>query len=105
MLTERIINIGRRPATERLAHFLLEMKVRVCPATNEFALPLNQTVIGDALGLSAVHVSRTLRHLREQGWVEMDNGHVCLRDIDALVKLSDFNPAYLDCVSNWATQD
>lgn len=102
LLTERIINIGRRPAIERLAHFLLEMKTRLHVDTDEFELPMNQTVIGDALGLSAVHVSRTLTQLREQDLVSMDNSRVRIDDLDGLISLTGFDRSYLDISSNWA---
>lgn len=102
LLTERIINIGRRPAIERLAHFLLEMKTRLHADTDEFELPMNQTVIGDALGLSAVHVSRTLTQLREQDLVSMENGQVRIDDLEGLIELAGFDRTYLDIGSNWA---
>lgn len=104
MLIERIINIGRRPADQRLAHFVLEMKVRLNQSENEFELPLKQDIIGDALGLSSVHVSRTLGKLREMNLVCMENSHVRIRDLDELVEFADFNPAYLESDINWARQ-
>ncbi len=95
LLTERIINIGRRPAVEALGHFLLEMKVRLSVPGNEFELPLNQTVIADALGISAVHVSRTFSQLKEEGLARSCSNRVVIDDLAALVKLSGFDPAYL----------
>lgn len=105
LLTERIINIGRRPAIERLAHFLLEMKTRLHVDTHEFELPMNQTVIGDALGLSAVHISRTLAQLKEQNLVNMEHGQVSIRNLEGLIELAGFDRAYLDFGSNWARID
>ncbi|NBB93711.1 MAG: helix-turn-helix domain-containing protein [Gammaproteobacteria bacterium] len=96
LLTERIINIGRRPAAQRLAHFLLEMKVRLHVAEPEFELPLNQNVIADALGISAVHVSRTLAQLKGEGLVRVGHNRVMIDDLDGLVDLSGFDPAYLE---------
>ena len=87
---------------ERLAHFLLEMKTRLHVDTDEFELPMNQSVIGDALGLSAVHVSRTLTQLREQDLVSMDNNRVRIDDLDGLISLAGFDRSYLDIGSNWA---
>lgn len=95
MLTERIINIGRRPASERLAHFLLEMQVRQDPTSPSIELPMTQCLIGDALGLSAVHVSRTLSDLKERGLIETNARQVNLLDREALVALCDFDPGYL----------
>lgn len=97
MLTERMISIGRRPALQRLAHFLLEFQVRLGSPEDGFELPLNQAVIGDALGLSAVHVSRTLTALRKRDLVASDNGRICIVDVDRLAELAEFERGYLDC--------
>lgn len=95
LLTERIINIGRRPAVEALGHFILEMKVRLSVPGTAFELPLNQSVIADALGISAVHVSRTFSQLREEGLARVCSNRVVIDDLAALVKRSGFDPAYL----------
>lgn len=96
LLTERIINIGRRSAAHRVAHFLLEMKVRLHVPEPEFEMPLNQNVIADALGISTVHVSRTLGQLRDEGLVRMERSRVFIDDLDGLVQLAGFDPAYLE---------
>lgn len=96
MLTERIISVGRRPAAERLAHFVLEIKSRLGSASLSFEFPLRQDLIGDALGLSSVHVSRTLSHLREEGLMCVSGGRVEILDLDGLIEFSGFNRAYLD---------
>lgn len=95
LLTERIVNVARRPALERLAHFLLELHSRLGATSPSFELPLNQELIGDLLGLSSVHVSRTLSKLRQDGLVEHENGSVYLRDITRLRTLSGFCDRYL----------
>lgn len=94
LLTERIVNVARRPADERLAHFLLELHSRLGGAPR-FDLPLNQELIGDLLGLSSVHVSRTLSKLRKAGLIEQDNDGVHLLDLDGLRSLSNFSEKYL----------
>jgi len=96
LLTERIINIGRRAAKERVAHFLLEMKVRQYATEADFELPLNQNVIADALGISAVHVSRTLTELRERALVEVAANRVAIQNLEGLIELAGFDPAYLE---------
>ncbi|WP_018138483.1 MULTISPECIES: Crp/Fnr family transcriptional regulator [unclassified Thioalkalivibrio] len=101
MLVERIINIGRRPAAERLAHFLLEMKVRLQRPSEEVRLPMNQSVLGDALGMSAVHVSRSFSQLRKRDLISTEDGAIRIKDMDGLVRFSGFNQAYLDCEANW----
>lgn len=95
LLTERIINIGRRPAVEALGHFLLEMKVRQDTPGDEFDLPLKQSVIADALGISAVHVSRIFSQLKERGLARFCHGRVIIDNLDGLMELSGFDPAYL----------
>lgn len=105
MLVERVINIGRRNAAERLAHFLIEMKVRLNQATNEFELPLNQSVIGDALSLSTVHVSRTFGRLRRQGLIETRGACIRIVDLERLIDFAGFDRTYLNIGSNWARLD
>ncbi|TCO78389.1 Crp/Fnr family transcriptional regulator [Chromatocurvus halotolerans] len=104
MLVERVINIGRRSAAQRLAHFLVEISVRSRQSTDALELPLTQTVIGDALSLSSVHVSRTFQNLRELSLVETDNGTVRIVDLDELITFSGFDRAYLEIRSDWARQ-
>ncbi len=91
MLIERIVNIGRRPAAGRLAHFLIEMHVRLKFRKPDFELPLSQSVIGDALGLSSVHISRSLGQLREEGLVRMEGRRVQILDLDGLAGLAGFS--------------
>jgi DNA-binding transcriptional regulator LsrR (DeoR family) len=58
--------------------------------------PLTQYHLADALGLSAVHVNRVLRQLRENGLVTFRNGKVIFDDRDRLVEFAEFDPEYLD---------
>lgn len=100
MLSERLVYMGRCDAHERLAHFLYELYLRLkrigAVSDGSFTLPLSQEQIGDALGLSAVHVSRTFTMLRDEGLVERERQHVQLLDPTALAQRIDFNDAYLD---------
>lgn len=104
MLVERVINIGRRPAAERLAHFIIEMKIRLNQTSCQFELPMRQAIIGDALGLTSVHVSRTLKRLRDDRLVSVTDGMVHIEDFDALVEFSEFNSAYLTNDVSWVRQ-
>ncbi|QOC21452.1 Crp/Fnr family transcriptional regulator [Wenzhouxiangella sp. AB-CW3] len=101
MITERIVSIGRRPATERLAHFILEVKSRLATPDLVFDFPLRQNLIGDVLGLSSVHVSRTLSHLKEDGLMCISSGRVEIKDLDGLIEFCDFNRAYLEPTHAW----
>ncbi len=93
---ERIISIGRRTPTERLAHFLLEIHSRqsvVGRADDESCeLPFTQEMMSDALGLSVPHLNRTLGQLRAGGMVDIDDHRVFFADMPALAQLAQFQP-------------
>lgn len=99
ILLERIINLGRRSARQRVAHLLGELSVRMQSghATDESLdlLPLSQTVLADLLGLSAVHINRTIRGLREDGLIDLHYQAIKILDVEGLKDVSGFNPAYL----------
>ena len=99
MYAEHLIDVGRRSALERVAHFLLELATRlqVIGLADEcsYQMPLTQELIGDALGLSVPHVNRTLRQLREENLVAIDGQRVVIKDVEALSRLADFEKAYL----------
>ncbi|SDF97770.1 cAMP-binding domain of CRP or a regulatory subunit of cAMP-dependent protein kinases [Celeribacter baekdonensis] len=100
MVVEHLVNIGRRNATERMAHFLLELGARLAlvgvGSRKGYTCPLSQYLLADALGLSAVHVNRVLRHLRELGLVTFRDGVVVFGDYEALIAFAQFDPTYLD---------
>ena len=81
-------------------HFLLELGARLrlvgLGSAAGYACPLSQYLLSDALGLSAVHVNRVLRGLREDGLLTFRNGQVTFNDFHRLVALADFDKAYLD---------
>jgi CRP-like cAMP-binding protein len=100
MVVEHLVNIGRRTATERTAHFFMELAERlslVGLATEAtFRCPLSQFVLADALGLTAIHVNRVLRLLREQKLLTMKKGEVHIHDLNGLRKLAGFQGGYLN---------
>jgi CRP-like cAMP-binding protein len=100
MVVEHLVGIGRRDADARMAHFLLELGSRLSlvgiGTRDGYDCPLTQYHLADALGLSAIHVNRVLRQLRERGLVTFRDGHVTLHDHGRLVDLAEFDPAYLD---------
>jgi CRP-like cAMP-binding protein len=91
MVVEHLVGIGRRDAVERMAHFLLELgkRLSLVGMGNKagYDCPLTQYLIADAIGLSAVHVNRVLRELREQGVVTFRDGYVTFDDYDRTVNL------------------
>ena len=62
----------------------------------EFKCPISQSVLGDALGLTAIHVNRTLRLLREQQLLTLHRGSVRIHDLNRLRKLAGFQGGYLN---------
>jgi len=100
MVVEHLVGIGRRDADARMAHFLLELGSRLAlvglGSKEGYYCPLTQYHLADALGLSAVHVNRVLRQLREAGLATFRSGRVTFEDHAGLVELAEFDPAYLD---------
>ncbi len=100
MVVEHLVNIGRRSAAIRVAHFLLELGARLTlvglGSQAGFKCPLSQYLMADALGLSAVHVNRVLRQLREDGLVTFRDGFVAFDDYDRLTEFAEFDATYLD---------
>jgi CRP-like cAMP-binding protein len=93
------LSLGRRSAIARIAHLLCEMHVRlgVVELTNDlqFRLPLTQVDLAECVGLTPVHVNRTLKTLREQGLADVRRGRVTILDAARLAALAEFNPEYL----------
>jgi len=94
MYAEHLIDVGRRSALERVAHFLLELLTRLqtigLAEERSYHMPLTQELIGDALGLSVPHVSRTLKQLREQDLVAIESQRAVIKNVEALSRLADF---------------
>lgn len=86
-----VVALGKLSATQRVADFLLRVRDRL--ATNErdktvsFALPLRREDLADALGLTTVHVSRTLSELKAMGGLKFDNHVVTILDNELIVNL------------------
>lgn len=96
---EWLVSIGKRSAIERVAHLLCEIFLRLAAVSrtdgSRFPLPLTQSELADVLGLSTVHVNRTLQELRKSGLIAFQSGTVELFDFDALADLALFSPGYL----------
>jgi CRP-like cAMP-binding protein len=82
------MRLGRQTALERTAHLFLELRQRLAAVGladgARFPLPLTQEVLADTLGLSIVHMNRTLQQLRREGLVEVKSGWARLLDPAAL---------------------
>jgi CRP-like cAMP-binding protein len=93
-LHDSIVRLGQQTAYERLAHFLLELEHRLSTrgfaVSNGFVMPLTQEAIGDHLGLSIVHVNRTLQLMRREGVITLTNGRLSVLDRDRLRMAAEF---------------
>src|SRR6195952_4624263 len=98
IFSEWVVNVGRRDAIARIAHVFCEMGIRRELAGQgdrySFALPITQTDLADATGLTSVHVNRTLKELRARGIVTAQSGKVTVHDWDQLVAVADFDDAF-----------
>lgn len=95
---EWLVNNSRRDARSRIAHLLCELAVRfekIGRKRDRYPFGMTQVHLGDATGLTPVHVNRTLRDLRERGLVEVPPREVHILQWDRLRESGEFDPAYL----------
>lgn len=96
---EWVLNVGRRDARSRIAHILCELAVRMRAAgvvgSERFELPMTQEQIGDATGLTSVHVNRTIKALAAEGIIDHSGRWIAIRDWNDIREVGDFNPLYL----------
>jgi CRP-like cAMP-binding protein len=96
---EWVLNIGRRDSRTRTAHLLCEFALRLDAQglTEDYGyhLPMTQEQLSDALGLTAVHVNRTLRGLEAEGLIKRTGREVSFPDWTRLRDAADFNQRYL----------
>lgn len=99
ILGEWIVNLGSRKAPARVANLLCELACRLkrspLDREHDYALPLTQQQLADILGLTVVHVNRTLKLLREENLVTIRHHHVSILDWDGLCRLGEFDASYL----------
>jgi CRP-like cAMP-binding protein len=96
---EWIANVGRRDARTRIAHLLCEFTVRIHAAGltegHRYELPMTQEQLGDATGLTAVHVNRTMQALRTDGLISSNKRAITIENWKALTTVGDFDTTYL----------
>jgi CRP-like cAMP-binding protein len=96
---EWLLNTGRRNARGRIAHLLCELVIRQQAAglveSPDYELRMTQEQIGDATGLTAVHVNRTIQSMRGDGFVTTGKRSVIVVNWQQLQTAGDFNSAYL----------
>jgi CRP/FNR family transcriptional regulator len=104
-LTDRLAALGRTSAKARVAALLIELRNRLRATDktidNAFALGLTQEEVGDATGLTAVHVNRMLRQLEEEGMIAREAGRVTLKDERALERTANYVNRYQGLDLGW----
>lgn len=99
MQREWTMNIGQRDALTRVSHLLCEtmtrMGARGLGGPAQWYFPPTQTDIAEAVGLTPVHVNRTLRTMREDGLVDLHGKTLTVLDGGRLRDTAMFDPAYL----------
>lgn len=96
----RLLTIGQHSAAEKIAFLCAELFFRIKSIynekeKNEIFFPLTQEDIGDAIGLTKVHVNRTLKTMREKGLLEISSSSLKVLDPQALCELGNFDPAMI----------
>jgi CRP-like cAMP-binding protein len=101
-----VVNVGRRQAPARMAHVLCELLVRLRAVElvedHIFDLPVTQAELGDALGISNVHVNRVLQDLRGAGLISLRGKTLKVLDWEGLKTVGEFDPTYLHLVKKEA---
>jgi CRP-like cAMP-binding protein len=98
ILSKWALNLGRASARQRIAHLLCELSLRygaIGKGGPRFDFPATQIHIGDATGLTNVHVNRVIRELGEDGLARVRGGRVEILNLAGLAKQGDFDAAYL----------
>jgi len=99
MLRELLLNIGRRDALARVAHFICEFAVRIGGPNKinnrSFELPMTQEQLGDALGLTAVHINRMHKILARDRLIARNGKTIRFIDWDRLQEVADFSTRHL----------
>lgn len=94
-----LVSVGRRPAYERLAHLICETYVRSRSVELGMSLsipwPFTQVELGDALGLTPIHINRTLQALRSARLIRLQGSVLDILDWDGLTRVGEFDPSYL----------
>jgi CRP-like cAMP-binding protein len=95
---EWMLNIGRRSARTRLAHFLCEYLDRISlgrhPTDGKYELRLTQEQIADATGMTAVHVNRMLKHLQSEKLIKQAGRSLRVSSMDDLMHAGEYSKGY-----------
>jgi CRP-like cAMP-binding protein len=96
---EWIVNVGQRPAPNRFAHMIVELRERLAIIGKvegaTFEMPLTQEQLGEAMGITSVHANRIVKQLRDENVLDFHRGRVTVLDESRLQELADFDRRYL----------
>ncbi|OPF90638.1 Crp/Fnr family transcriptional regulator [Rhodopseudomonas palustris] len=98
---EHLVSLGRRTATERLGHLFCELHLRlglvglVDEDELSYEMPITQADLGDLLGMSMVHINRSLQELRRTGMISLRGRRLTIHSLEGLRELSFFDAGYL----------
>lgn len=99
ILQEWLINVGSRPSHQRLAHLLCELLIRIRAAgltvDHHFHLPLTQTELGEAMGITQIHTNRVMKLLRAEGLITFEDRILDIKDWEGIKEYADFDTSYL----------
>lgn len=99
ILAQWVVNVGRRDARTRVAHLVCEIATRLGVAPAEgvitFPFPVTQVQLADATGLTAVHINRSLRALKEDALLDYRHRRCWITDWEALANVDEFDATYL----------
>lgn len=96
---ELALSLGQRTAQARMAHLFCELRYRLKVVdrakTDGYEFPLTQRELSECLGMTVVHVNRTLQALRRKHLLKFERRRVTILDRGALEGLAEFDPSYL----------
>lgn len=106
---EWLTSAAQHDARTRVARLLCEFGVRLEQANlgtaTDYELPMSQEFLGDCTGLTAVHVNRMLRSLKDDGLLTMSKGWVKILDWQGLSYAGEFDRVYLHLPEDQAGLD
>jgi CRP-like cAMP-binding protein len=109
ILRESLASLGRRSAYARIAHLLCEIMVRLASVGltqgRSCHLPITQADLSDALGLSVVHVNRTLQQLRAEELLGLKGNLLVVHDWERLKEAGGFDSDYMHLIADSPSED
>lgn len=100
ILRQQIVRVGRMSAQERIANFILELNRRQSISDGRLSgfvpLPVPQAFLADALGLSVVHISRSLTTLKSKKLLDTSRRGIEILNRDGLMKIAEYNSALFE---------